>query len=306
MKLKTIRRLVGEGAKNIITHRLMAFASIVTVVIGLIIFGAFYITINLTDKLVENMKDSVEIMAFVNDDASEDDIDSIKKSISNIPEVENVTYISPEEGLENYKTSLDNDNDEEMKRIVEVVSDNKENPIPGSFSIKVKGSDSIKKVSNEVAKYDKIYKVDNGNLITKFLTKTSSIVKVVGIGIMSFLLVAAIFLIANSIKISVFVRKQEISIIKYIGATNSYVRLPFIIEGVIMGIIGAIISVIVISTGYLLIEDNIINYIGNANYNIIIPSMTNLILKLMTIEILIASFIGVIGSCISIRKYLNV
>ena len=80
MKLKTIRRLVKEGAKNIITHRLMAFASIVTVMISLIIFGAFYITINLTDKLVENMKDSVEIMAFINDDVSEDDIDSIKNS----------------------------------------------------------------------------------------------------------------------------------------------------------------------------------------------------------------------------------
>lgn len=306
MKLKTIRRLVKEGAKNIITHRLMAFASIVTVMISLIIFGAFYITINLTDKLVENMKDSVEIMAFINDDVSEDDIDSIKNSISKIAEVENVIYISPEEGLDNYKASLDNDNDEEMKRIVEVVSDNKENPIPGSFSIKVKGSEFIKKVSNEVSKYDEIYKIDNGNLITKFLTKTSSVVKVIGIGVMSFLLVAAVFLIANSIKISVFVRKQEISIIKYIGATNSYVRLPFIIEGVIMGIIGAVISVIVISIGYLLLEDNIINYIGIVNYNNIIPSISNLILKLMSIEVVIASVIGVIGSCISIRKYLNV
>ena len=302
MKLKTIRRLVKEGAKNIITHRLMAFASIVTVMISLIIFGAFYITINLTDKLVENMKDSVEIMAFINDDVSEDDIDSIKNSISKIAEVENVIYISPEEGLDNYKASLDNDNDEEMKRIVEVVSDNKENPIPGSFSIKVKGSEFIKKVSNEVSKYDEIYKIDNGNLITK----TSSVVKVIGIGVMSFLLVAAVFLIANSIKISVFVRKQEISIIKYIGATNSYVRLPFIIEGVIMGIIGAVISVIVISIGYLLLEDNIINYIGIVNYNNIIPSISNLILKLMSLEVVIASVIGVIGSCISIRKYLNV
>ena len=201
---------------------------------------------------------------------------------------------------------MDNDNDEEMKRIVEVVSDNKENPIPGSFSIKVKGSEFIKKVSNEVSKYDEIYKIDNGNLITKFLTKTSSVVKVIGIGVMSFLLVAAVFLIANSIKISVFVRKQEISIIKYIGATNSYVRLPFIIEGVIMGIIGAVISVIVISIGYLLLEDNIINYIGIVNYNNIIPSISNLILKLMSIEVVIASVIGVIGSCISIRKYLNV
>ena len=123
---------------------------------------------------------------------------------------------------------------------------------------------------------------------------------------MSFLLVAAVFLIANSIKISVFVRKQEISIIKYIGATNSYVRLPFIVEGVIMGIIGAVLSVIVISIGYLLLEDNIINYIGSANYNSIIPSISNLILKLMSIEVVIASVIGVIGSCISIRKYLNV
>ena len=306
MKLKTIRRLVKEGAKNIITHRLMAFASIVTVMIALIIFGAFYITINLTYKFVENMKDSVEIMAFVNDDVSEDDIDSINDSISKISGVESVTYISPEEGLENYKTSLNNDNDEEMKRIVDVVSDNKENPIPGSFSIKVKGAEFIKKVSNEVSKYEQIYKIDNGNLITKFLTKASSIVKVVGIGTMSFLLVAAVFLIANSIKISVFVRKQEISIIKYIGATNSYVRLPFIIEGVIMGIIGAVLSVIVISIGYLLLEDNIINYIGSANYNSIIPSISNLILKLMSIEVVIASVIGVIGSCISIRKYLNV
>lgn len=306
MKIKTIKRLIKEGAKNIITHRLMAVASIVTVMITLIIFGAFYITINLTDKLVENMKDSVEIMAFVNDDATDKDIDSMKKSISKMPEVESVTYISPEKGLENYKTSLDNDNDEEMKRIVEVVSENKDNPIPGSFSIKVKSSEFIKKISNKVSKYDKIYKVDNGNLITKFLTKTSNIVKVVGIGIMIFLLIAAIFLIANSIKISVFVRKQEISIIKYIGATNSYVRLPFVIEGVIIGIIGAILSVIFILIGYMLLEDNIVNYIGSINYNVIMPSITTLIVKLMAIEAAIASAIGVIGSFISIRKYLNV
>lgn len=306
MKAKTARGLFKEGFQNIVRNRMVSLISISTVFLSLTLFSIFYIVVNNVEYNIDAMQGRVELNAFLNNDVSQDRIKEIKDRILKNDNVKSVEFTSSTEGLKEYKDTLKKDGDEEMIKILEESSSEEQNPIPSSFSIKTKDSSKNQQVKQELTKYKEIYKVNDGNLVTNFLNKISRYTKISGTGIMALLSVICIILISNTIKVAVLLRRKEISIIKYIGATNNYIRLPFISEGLIIGATGAILSLITVSAVYTYANPQIMIVMKSLMDGFVLMDLKSLICSLAPITIIAGSVIGILGSLLSIRKYMNV
>ncbi|MDD6770257.1 MAG: permease-like cell division protein FtsX [Inconstantimicrobium porci] len=306
MKAKTARGLFKEGFQNIVRNRMVSLISISTVFLSLTLFSIFYIVVNNVEYNIDAMQGRVELNAFLNNDVSQDRIKEIKDRILKNDNVKSVEFTSSTEGLKEYKDTLKKDGDEEMIKILEESSSEEQNPIPSCFSIKTKDSSKNQQVKQELTKYKEIYKVNDGNLVTNFLNKISRYTKISGTGIMALLSVICIILISNTIKVAVLLRRKEISIIKYIGATNNYIRLPFISEGLIIGATGAILSLITVSAVYTYANPQIMIVMKSLMDGFVLMDLKSLICSLAPITIIAGSVIGILGSLLSIRKYMNV
>ena len=253
---------------------------------------------------INNLQDKVEVVAFIENDTKENEVKKMQKEIEELSIVENVNYVSAEEGIEKYKESFEEEGDSEMERIINQVVKNGRNPVPASFEIKLVDNSKNKELKEELSKYDEIYKVNDSNIITSVLSNINKTVKIAGGIAIAVLGCASVLLIMNTIKISLYTRKKEIGIMKYIGATNNFIRFPFIVEGSIIGLIGAVLSIGIVSGVYSLI-------VSNASSNLIMgslvyPDTLSLIFMIAPFTFLIAIVMGVAGSWLSIKKYLKV
>lgn len=304
MKLRTVRQLCVDGIINIFRNRLVSFVTFVTILISLTIFSSFFVIINVSKANIDNLQDKVEVVAFIENDTKENEVKKMQKEIEELSIVENVNYVSAEEGIEKYKESFEEEGDSEMERIINQVVKNGRNPVPASFEIKLVDNSKNKELKEELSKYDEIYKVNDSNIITSVLSNINKTVKIAGGIAIAVLGCASVLLIMNTIKISLYTRKKEIGIMKYIGATNNFIRFPFIVEGSIIGLIGAVLSIGIVSGVYSLI-------VSNASSNLIMgslvyPDTLSLIFMVAPFTFIIAIVMGVAGSWLSIKKYLKV
>lgn len=306
MKANTVKHLVVEGFKNILSNRLVSLAAIVTVFISLSILGIFYSMINIVNVNVEALQQKVELVAFLNEDVSEERAKEIGEEIKNISTVNKVEFVSSEKGLESYKEGFEKEEDKEMQRILNDIENEGSNPIPASLSVQTKDPKANGAIKKELAKYNEIYRVSDGNLVAELLNSINSAVKAGGFVLMIVLSIASILLISSAIKVAVFVRRREIGIIKYIGATDNYVRLPFIIEGISIGVIGAILSTLTLSISYFALRTSLLRTMESLMSGFILPSLPILLQTLIPIMLVISLGIGVIGSFVSLKKYLHV
>lgn len=306
MKANTVKHLVVEGFKNILSNRLVSLAAIVTVFISLSILGIFYSMINIVNVNVEALQQKVELVAFLNEDVSEERAMEIGEEIKNISTVNKVDFVSSEKGLESYKEGFEKEEDKEMQRILNDIENEGSNPIPASLSVQTKDPKANGAIKKELAKYNEIYRVSDGNLVAELLNSINSAVKAGGFVLMIVLSIASILLISSAIKVAVFVRRREIGIIKYIGATDNYVRLPFIIEGISIGVIGAILSTLTLSISYFALRTSLLRTMESLMSGFILPSLPILLQTLIPIMLVISLGIGVIGSFVSLKKYLHV
>ena len=304
MKLRTVRQLCVDGIINIFRNRLVSFVTFVTILISLTIFSSFFVIINVSKANIDNLQDKVEVVAFIENDTKENEIEKIKKEVEELSIVENVNYVSAEEGIEKYKESFEEEGDSEMERIINQVVKNGRNPVPASFEIKLVDNSKNKELKEELSKYDEIYKVNDSNIITSVLSNINKTVKIAGGIAIAILGCASVLLIMNTIKISLYTRRREIGIMKYIGATNSFIRFPFIIEGSVIGLIGAVLSIgIVGGVYYLIINNSAGNLIMES---LVYPDTLRLVYMMVPFTFFIAIVMGVAGSWLSIKKYLKV
>ncbi|MGG7178602.1 permease-like cell division protein FtsX [Clostridium paraputrificum] len=306
MKRHTVKNLVVDGAKNIILNRLVSFIALTTVIISLSSLGIFYSIIRVMNDNITNLQGEIKIVTFLNDDIEEDRVLELKNEIQDMDDVEELKYITTDEGLDLYKKSFEDDNDDEMKRIIDEVAEEGRNPIPATFEIKPTNGADSNKVKEKLEEYKEFYKVSDGSLVTEFLNSINKYVKILGYGLIGVLLLGAILLISNAIKVSVFVRRREIRIIKFIGATDNYVRLPFIIEGAIIGLSGSIISIMIISGLYTFLSSNIHSFVGSFISGFYLTPLGSILVILVPIISLIGGGIGGLGSIVSLKKYLDV
>lgn len=295
MKIRTIKYFIAEGTKSIIKNRMMSLASITTVTAALFILGIFMLLAVNVNRIVNTVEKRIEIQVFLEDDITTLKQQKIENTIDEIQGVKEIKFESKEEALEKFREQLGEN--EDLAKGLEM-----KNPLPASFIIKVETPEDVKYVSGELTKIEGVDEVKDGREIIDKIIKISSFVRITSIALMTILGLIAIFLISNTIKLTVYARKREIGIMKYIGATNWFIRWPFIIEGVLLGFIGALIAILSLTYGY--------SYAAKAvSESIMIFSLVSTDEALRSISwqfCIVGVSIGGLGSLLSLRKFLIV
>ncbi len=295
MKLSSCGYLIKEGIRNIWNNRMMSLASIVVLVSCLIITGtALVVSLNVS-KLISSIGDDNEITVYLKTDFS--DLDSIRlgSEISKISNVESYRFCSRDDVLKTYKDSIGSD-------IYEVMQGD-ENPFGNEYKVRLKDLSAYSKTVSQLKKLKGVEKVSDRSDIAGKLTKLNYFVSIVGTWVVLILAVVTLFIISNTIKMTMYSRRFEISIMKSVGATNAFVRIPFIIEAMLIGLISGLTAAAAIILLYSPVRNavsGIVAMIKDSTYDI-----EQLWLPLLIAMTCIGMLIGILGGAVSITRYLK-
>ncbi|MBJ6360992.1 permease-like cell division protein FtsX [Paenibacillus sp. GCM10012307] len=305
MKFRTILRHIREGTKNIIRNGWMSFASLSSIVISLFILGVFLLLALNVNNLANQIESQVEVKVYLQLGVEQSKVEELHNAIANMPEVRSVKFVSKAEGLELLRVSLGEDGKDLLEGF-----DETNNPLPDSFTVEVIEPQTISFVANKIKAINEadptvpITNVKYGQGTVETLFKFTTAVRNIGLIIVAGLALTAMFLISNTIKVTILARRREIAIMKLVGATNHFIRWPFFIEGALIGLLGSAVT-----TAILLVLYQQLVQITQFELGL-------MMIKLVTIEdagwlisgvlIAIGTLIGIWGSTISVRKYLKV
>ncbi|MFK9090204.1 permease-like cell division protein FtsX [Bacillus salipaludis] len=297
MKIRTIGRHARESLKNISRNGWMTFASVSAVTVTLILVGVFFVIMMNLNRVAQTIEDDVQIRVHIDVAANKQDQQSLKSEIEKISEVKSVKFSPKKKELDNLVDSLGEDG--KAFKLFE-----QDNPLNDVFIVKTKNPADTMKVANKLEKFNYVAKVKYGQGKVEKLFKFINASRNVGVVLIIGLFFTAIFLISNTIKITIIARRREIKIMRLVGATNTFIRWPFFLEGLWLGILGSILPIILISIAYYRAYD----YIG--------PRLEGTFIKILPFEpfvyqvsgilILMGALIGVWGSVMSVRKFLKV
>lgn len=298
MKFRVIKNMIKQGFQGMWRNRSMGLASITSISSVLMILGVVLIIVLSINNLVMDTKDKFdEIQIYIKDDVSDEKLTEIEDLISNNEGVLSVMYESKEQALENWKEDWD-----ENAYLLDGIETN---PLPNSYIIRLKNLEYADSVVDSIKGMEGIEKIQYNKEITENLILVSNYIRLGGIIITGVLIFVSIFIISNTIKITVASRKREINIMKYVGATNDYIRGPFIIEGVLFGLIAALISIVIVYYGYGYFFDSIKETLFSM-FTVVLAPPEDLFSDIAIIFISIGVGIGALGSLLSLKRYLNV
>lgn len=299
MKLfRMLGRSVRDAFKSVFRNFSLSLASISCITITLIIVAVAIIASFNVQNFTKEIEKDMTIVVFLDSNATKEDSDAIKKSLKKIKNVGKITFQSKQEVKESmqkksdiFNTVLDGWNDDEI-------------PLKDTFQIKVKNLEKISKTASKIEKIEKVSVVRYGEgMVDKMVSAFSSIEKVT-YGVVIALVVVTVFLIINTIKLTIFSRQREIGIMRLVGASNLTIKIPFIIEGMILGLLGSIIPIIFTTYGYIAFYKHFDGYLFSELIQLIKPEP--FIYQTAGMVVIIGIFVGMIGSLSAVRKYLKI
>ncbi len=296
MKINTFKNFIMDSLKSLRRNKTISIASSLTVAATLCIFGVFMLVALTVNKQVENVQSKVEVVVYLNEGITYGDQRNVENKLSEIDGVSEIRFESKGQALNKFKDQLG-----ENKNLLDSYSEN-ENPMPTSFIVKINSPELAKEVEGKTKDLKGVEQVGNQKDLIEKVSKISSSIKWVGVAVFIVLTSVSLFLIANTIRLTVFSRRREIGIMKFVGATDWFIRWPFIIEGVILGVIGALISNVVLYFGYKV-------FYGKLTETLITSQLVSptYVVTYMLIEFILAGmFVGALGSALSLRKFLDV
>lgn len=296
--LRMLGRSIRDAIKSVVRNFSLSLASISCITITLIIVSIAIIASFNVQNFTKEIERDMTIVVFVDADASEEDVSKIEKDIKAISNVEKYTFQSKkdvkkkmQEESEIFNTVLNNWEDEDS-------------PLKDTIQVKVKEVEKIRKTAEKIESIDKVDIVRYGEgMVDKMVTAFASVEKVT-YGIVIALIIVTVFLIINTIKLTISARKREISIMRLVGASNITIKIPFIIEGMILGIFGSIIPIIITTYGYLAFYKHFDGYLYSRLIQLIEPEP--FIYQTSLIVLIIGILVGMIGSAGAVRRYLKI
>ena len=271
----SFRYLIKEGFRNTWTNRMMSIASICVLLSCLVLIGSASMMFLNINSLVERVENENVIMVFIKDNTTDEQIDEMGRRISAIDKIEKVEFVAKEDAI----------------------------PLPDAYKVTVKDLASFKKTVSEIESLDNIDTVRNNADLAKKLDTISNGISIIAIVIIAVLFAISLFIISNTIKLTVYSRRLEISIMKSVGATNSFVRLPFVVEGIILGIVSGVVSLGAVWGIYELATKEFAELFKSIG---IVPlAFTDYALIMLGVFLAIGIISGVGGSLITMRRYLN-
>lgn len=301
MKISTVGYSTKQGIKNIFRNKLFSLASVATMAACIFVFGLFFAIVMNFNYMVKKAEEGVAITVFFAEGTSEDKIEEIGKDLQSQNGVLRVEYVSGEKAWEDFQADYFEGNEDAAEGFAD------DNPLINSNHYEVYMSDVSKQ--QEIVEYaqnlEGVSNVNKSDIVAKTLTKLNSLIWYVSIAIIVILLAVSVFLISNTVTMGVTVRREEIAIMKYIGAKDGFVRAPFVIEGLIIGIVGAIIPLILLYFMYNKAVEYIMTKFSLLNNIIDFLPVMEVYRNLLPIGIALGAGIGFLGSFITIRKHLH-
>lgn len=295
MKVRTIEYYIREVFISLRRNNWMSVASIGTVAVSLFIFGMFLMMVMNMNKLAENMESQVQINVYLLDKVDREQARDIEKDLKEIEGVESVGFVTKEEAMERFKDRLG-----DQKTLLDALDET--NPLPDSFEVTVTNPDLVKTAAEKMEKLDGVECAKYGQDVMEHLFEITRLLRIFGFTLMLVLAFATLFIISNTIRLTVFARRKEIAIMKYVGATDWFIRWPFVMEGMVLGLFGSIIAAMVLRTAYTAMAEKVYDTLA---FFPLIPEQP--FLTYITIVVVISGMVvGAIGSAVSIKKFLKV
>ncbi len=298
MRINSFFYTIGQGFKNLGRNKWYTLASIATITACLFLFGLFYAIITNFQNVVKTAEQGVSVTVFFNEGTSEEEILAVKSDLEKRTEVREITYVSADEAWEGFKEEY----------LGEYADGFTENPLADSANLQIYLNDVSMQQAlvTYIESISVVREVNRSEVTATTLSGLNLLIAYVSAGIIMILLLVSIFLISNTVTMGISVRKDEINIMKYIGATDFFVRAPFVVEGILIGLIGSIIPLVIIYFVY----THVITYV--ASRFTMLSSLLNFLSvetifqSLIPISLMLGIGIGFFGSFITVRKHLHV
>ena len=299
MSFSTFFYSLGQGVKNIFRNKLFSLATIATISSCVFLFGIFYSIVLNFSNIVRQAQAGVAITVFFDEGLPDDDIKAIGDEIGKRAEVSKIVYVSAEEAWESFKA-------ENLGDYVDSFGD--DNPLAEDSNYEIYMNDISMQESlvSYIEGLPGVRQVRKSAVVATMLTSVNSLIGYVSLGIILVLLAVSIFLISNTVAIGITVRREEISIMKLIGATDFVVRAPFVIEGIILGVVGAAIPLAAIYFLYKKAIDYLVERFAVLDSLLKFLSITEIFTTLLPASLILGAGIGFLGSFMTARKHLRV
>ncbi len=296
MKYNILGYLIGEGFRNVFKNKKSTFACLAIMCATMLIFGIFFVIGKNISNAIDQVESSQAIEVFIENDATDEAIEKLGQEILEIDGVNTIQFKTKEQALNQMKEILKSDQDILNGMYI----------FPPSYIVKLTDLTLSSQVQEEISKLDNVKNINSSDETSAKLVSIGNTINIITAIILILLILISIFIIGNTIKLTVHARRKEISIMKYIGATNSFIRAPFVVEGIIIGTVASLISVLLIGLAYNMVSNRII---GSSLNNIIgfnLLSFNELFNLIIVVYIALGIGIGILGSAMSMRRYLKV
>lgn len=285
----------GETFRSLFRNRFMAIASVLTVTLSMFILGVFLSAVLNINHMASYLENQVEMTVYLKDGLTTDQVMGIGKYLKAQPGMKEIKFTNKDQAMKDFRERMG-----AQQGLLDAINGN---PLPASYQMSFQTPEQLKTAAEVVAKYQGVETVQYGKDIIEQLYKVAQVIRLSGIVLIIFLAGAELFIISNTIRLTVFARRREIQIMKYVGASNGFIRWPFLFEGMVIGFLGSGFASLILWEGY----KTVVSEMAAAGL-VFIPMIPLWPFMGYTTLIILAAgiVIGVMGSAISLRKYMKV
>ncbi len=300
MRYSIFGYLIGEGFRNVFKNKKSTIASLIIMCATMFVFGIFFVVGENVNHVTKTIEEQQGMEVFIDDAATQAQTTELGNKIRSLDYVNQVTYKTKEEALEQMKKIF------KGKKDLIASYEGENNPFRASYVVTLTDLSKAEEVQNQISTYDMVAKITIKSDTIVALVKIADGIKIISGVILVILVFISVFIITNTIKLTVHARRKEISIMKYVGATNGFIRWPFMVEGMIIGIISVLISILILGGTYNAVATQIEQALVNVRVDIPLLTMQDMFGTLLTVYLILGIGIGALGSAISMKKYLEV
>lgn len=295
MKLRTSEYFIQETFRSLRRNNWMSFASIGTVAVSLFVLGVFLLLVLNMNRLASSLESQVQISVYLADGLSESARKDIASDIEALQGIEELRYVPKEEAKERLAKRLG-----DQKYLLDALGE--KNPLPDSFEVVLKSPDLVETAAAAITRMDGVEQAKYGQDVIEHLFAITRLIRIFGLALMVLLAGATLFIISNTIRLTVFARRKEVAIMKYVGATDWFIRWPFLLEGMVLGFVGGVLAAIALQSFYAAMASKIYETLA---FFPLLPQYPYM--YYVSAAILISGMgIGALGSTISLKRFLKV
>lgn len=295
MKPKNAVYFLHEALTSLSRNRLLSIATVSTMAICILFLGAAVLmTIN-AGNFMNRLESDIQIVAYLDNSLNKTQETAIQDKIGKVDGVDSVVFVSRDEALKKMEAKF-------AEKDYDLAKTLGKNPLPDSFEIKAKNPQDVAQVAQNIQAIPGVYKINYGQGVVERLFQVTKWVRIISVGFVVILAIGAVFLIATAIRLAIFARRKEIYLMKLIGATDWFVRWPFFIEGILLGLVGALVSIGLLAIGY----SSLVSNLQNALFFVPVVYQHGILMSVYLSLLGTGMVLGVLGSYISLNRFLNV